>query len=1335
MFWGYGKNECWYLERVGSLLLKILEKLSISIEDTLFAGSSGGGFTTIALAILLRSKAFTINPQLICTNFWPRIVQVMKNTCLQAGEELIEERVDIAKLAKKKVYLPRIDLMINTNSYRDVKTQLHPFLEELKQLKIPSGNVKLSEYFHGGGHSGMPDKEDCIRMTHKNLGVRKVETKNTEKRPKLYVVITIDTEDKNGAVPHMIECDFGQDGNCGVNYIMSQMEKRNMRGVFFTNIYEHLNYTGEYDGYIENLVKRISSRGHEVGLHHHHQGCKPPMFTKPIYDYSREEQEKVIRYGMNFINKCIGKYPVSFRGGGYSCNDVTMDVLSRLGFKIDSSVYYSNTGTMGKYCYFKTFNQVKKIYGLLEFPVINAFNDAGLMRKLDPNSMTSKEIIDVFSAMKERKDYFAANMMLHSFSFIDQIKNRTDGKSPYWISGNHHAFGVSKYLMNEFETILDYLENDEDIQVVTFEQYLSLNISVPSFWGDGVFCTRTEASRKAAKEFHAVCKNPRSNQNGNENYNKNRLIFDDYKLWNVRNYYNDSEIVRKADDICHGIIHCYKPIPGLKYDIEAFDWGISHSNIPDTFQLYLQSLNPVLILTRAYEFTRNSEYLSFAMRLIQSWKAYSDPEENRKSNRWIFIDHSVSLRANNLIYYGKVCSDAAYWDDGLTLLLHDILEECGEWLADNKNYAKNHNHGIMQDEALLHLGKLLEKNDWVEMGKARLNSQYKYAFAKDNVHVENSPAYHQLVQSMFKSIATWLSDVGDKAPFGQEIVSSQEYLNWVRMPNGFYAQIGDTSGHPGAKYGAKSQMERHTKGLHKMYPDSGIYFYRSRVDEEPSKDTWKTVKAGYTSTTHKHADDGSFILYSKGYEIFTDCGIYGYKKDAFRDYIISAKAHNCVIVDGKSWNPIAENMKKIGVKNYKLDSDHDEVVIFNDAYDGVHIERLFYSVDDFTVLLDTMVSAQEHTYTQVFHLGEYMEIISADSKDVKIRIADSGYVLHLQQHGSPVMLDVYRGDVTKADYGIISRGENHLGVTTTLAFSMKAKNKRFVTTLAVEDQNGKVRLFDRFMVPDSLKYDIKTGNLDWDDKEMPVPNIGSNRNKNKMIPEQNHSMASEYIPELLWSQIYHDTIMSSEWFLDKAISPGGPHRWAAGYNLLYALYRILNEMHPKAILELGLGQSTKLTGQYSRYFGAMHTVVEHDKEWVDFFCNGWNKLSQQTQIRLSELDKVEYAGQKYFAYKDFDKVIESLQAPCELILIDGPFGSGSERARRDIVPHLPNILSEDFVIIIDDCGRKGETNLVQEIRGILSQHKIEHVFGLYKSGGESHVGVIACRKWRFFTTM
>ena len=61
-------------------------------------------------------------------------------------------------------------------------------------------------------------------------------------------------------------------------------------------------------------------------------------------------------------------------------------------------------------------------------------------------------------------------------------------------------------------------------------------------------------------------------------------------------------------------------------------------------------------------------------------------------------------------------------------------------------------------------------------------------------------------------------------------------------------------------------------------------------------------------------------------------------------------------------------------------------------------------------------------------------------------------------------------------------------------------------------------------------------------------------------------------------------------------------RWAVGYQYLYVMYRVLNEIHPRRILELGLGQSTRMLGQYAAaHENVSHFVVEHDPEWIDFF--------------------------------------------------------------------------------------------------------------------------------------
>lgn len=148
--------------------------------------------------------------------------------------------------------------------------------------------------------------------------------------------------------------------------------------------------------------------------------------------------------------------------------------------------------------------------------------------------------------------------------------------------------------------------------------------------------------------------------------------------------------------------------------------------------------------------------------------------------------------------------------------------------------------------------------------------------------------------------------------------------------------------------------------------------------------------------------------------------------------------------------------------------------------------------------------------------------------------------------------------------------------------------------------------------------------------------------------------AKEEIEEVYWAHVYHDTIRESDWLVDKSISPG---RWAVGYNFLYVLYRVLNDSMPKKILELGLGQSTKLTMQYAQKFAAEHLVVEHDERWRDWFIRTLKFQHNATKFCLFSLIEKGGLSDKYYEYQGFEEKL-SLLKDIEVVLIDGPFGGG-----------------------------------------------------------------------------
>mgnify|MGYP001009850928 CR=1 FL=1 len=548
-------------------------------------------------------------------------------------------------------------------------------------------------------------------------------------------------------------------------------------------------------------------------------------------------------------------------------------------------------------------------------------------------------------------------------------------------------------------------------------------------------------------------------------------------------FLDDDQQIQIADAIMKGQLLVYPVIgEGPAFSLETLDWNIQYSESPSTFQLYLQSLNCIKYLARGYELTGDQKYLRLGKEFISSWEAYKSDEVLSKGNPYVWYDHGTALRAENLIYFALVCEQANCLDAQFSESIRSLIKRHGEFLSDNAHYTKNHNHGIFQDRALIYIAYFINDEDserYIDLAKKRLESQKNYAFNSEMVHVENSPGYQIGVLNLFRTISEFLIQFKD--PFGeklyQDILQSAEFMAYIHKPNGLTAEIGDTNGAVNIQRNTNNSLTQFknehliyaaTQGTQGTSPQnntavflkSGYFIAREHWDKEDfNQATWSMLKAGYSSKTHKHADDISFMLYSKGYDIFVDPGWYNYiTGNEYRDYFVSSRAHNTVIVDGKTYSTTEENSSKTGLLKYKIGEDYDYALGFNDMYRGVNIDRHYYEMNDSILLYDNIKSDQTHIYSQLFHLSENMKIISASDQEVKIQLADTGYIVRIRQLGAKPSLNIIHGDYQNSEYGYISRKMNHLDLISTLKYDVKASNVDFITLITIEDAQGLVKL-------------------------------------------------------------------------------------------------------------------------------------------------------------------------------------------------------------------------------------------------------------------------------------
>lgn len=219
------------------------------------------------------------------------------------------------------------------------------------------------------------------------------------------------------------------------------------------------------------------------------------------------------------------------------------------------------------------------------------------------------------------------------------------------------------------------------------------------------------------------------------------------------------------------------------------------------------------------------------------------------------------------------------------------------------------------------------------------------------------------------------------------------------------------------------------------------------------------------------------------------------------------------------------------------------------------------------------------------------------------------------------------------------------------------------------------------------------------------------------------------IAETNWANIYNSTIEGTDWLKSRSFSPG---RWAIGYQYLYVLYRILNEFHPSNILDLGLGQSSWMIAQYAASDDSVsHTIVEHDQNWIDFFVEG-HQLPENTKIIQLDLAFTNYKETVVREYGGFFETFVGKKF--DLISIDGPLGADMPiYARIDILKMIPDILPDDFIILIDDSQRSGEKNTIEDMKNVLIKNDIPFAVGVYS--GNKEITIICSEHLHFLTSM
>lgn len=173
--WGVGKNENYYLENSSLILKTIIEKMNISLDNTVIYGTSAGGYLSIIMGIYLKgAKVVADNAQLDTTRWiFKEALDSVITFCFDNVSDSLKykERFSIIEAFKKSGYVPKIYLHVNLCSVADNSTQLVPFLCSMEESNDILGYNDIEVILHyekEKGHNGL-NFNDAIKFLYKVL--------------------------------------------------------------------------------------------------------------------------------------------------------------------------------------------------------------------------------------------------------------------------------------------------------------------------------------------------------------------------------------------------------------------------------------------------------------------------------------------------------------------------------------------------------------------------------------------------------------------------------------------------------------------------------------------------------------------------------------------------------------------------------------------------------------------------------------------------------------------------------------------------------------------------------------------------------------------------------------------------------------------------------------------------------------------------------------------------------------------------------------------------------------------------------------------------------------
>lgn len=343
---------------------------------------------------------------------------------------------------------------------------------------------------------------------------------------------------------------------------------------------------------------------------------------------------------------------------------------------------------------------------------------------------------------------------------------------------------------------------------------------------------------------------------------------------------------RKLRQARRGVFSVY----GFRTRLEPpIDWAMDpHESA--RFQAYLSNWDFLDTLLGGYRRTGDPRLLRQAAEIALDWTA-ANPRGNPQGGEGTWSGKITGDRAPRLAYILRASRCPGVLRERERRVLNAALRDHIEILMGPESEGDT-NHALYVQLGVAGVMRQLPgfpgAEEIVDEAAQRFERVLRDRLA-DGVWLEHSTSYQFLAIRVVERFLRWVG--GRRPALRRDLRRMKRAAAWLTAPDGRHTLLGD-SRMLTAPGDIRARAERQ-RGM-AVFADAGLAVVREGGSH-------LIVAAGFHNTTHKHADELSFELAEAGRRVVSDTGMYHKDPGDIRDFVVSARAHNTLTVDGETF--------------------------------------------------------------------------------------------------------------------------------------------------------------------------------------------------------------------------------------------------------------------------------------------------------------------------------------------------------------------------------------------------------------------------------------------------